>query len=306
MKAMTQFVLLLVTTTASTLGQSNSASASYKLLSAPAVGGGGQVGNGSNIKAEISVGGLTGGSVSQVTGGGAQESFNYVGQLFDIAGITVEGSPPAVDEGQTRQLQAVATLDDLTEVVLSGPEVQWSVLLGPLSTIDSTGLATAELVYSETAAVVQAASEGVAGQLSLAVRNTNGDDFEGYAGDGLPDDWQVGYFGEPPNEAAAPDANPDGDPYDNLTEFLTGYSPVDAGAFFQLSVIEIAGSTATLELSKVVPGTRYRIQRRNSPGEEPWMELLNFTTLSELFDHQVQDPDAQGPRWFYRVGVEQD
>lgn len=307
MKAMqgaTRIVLLLGAGTTLVLGQSNSASASYKLLSAPALGGGGQVGNGSNIQADLSVGGLAGGSASQVTAGGAQERFHYIGQLFDITGIEVEGSPLTVDEGGARQLQAVAILDDETEVALSGSEVKWSVLLGPLSGITSSGLATADSVYADAAATVQASSQGVDGQLGLTVLNTNGDDFRAYGGDGLPDDWQVGHFGLPPNVDAAPEANPDFDPYDNLTEFLTGYSPVDPGAFFQLSVIEIAGSRATLELSKVVPGTRYRIERRKNLVDDSWLELMSFTSLSELLGYKVEDPAAAGPRWFYRVGVE--
>lgn len=304
METVTRLILLLVTGATGVLGQSNSASPSYKLLSAPELGGGGQVGNGSDIRGELALGGLAAGSVSRVTAGGAQENFNYIGQLYDVGGIVVEGSPSTIDEGDTRQLQAVATLDDLTKVVLSAPELKWSVLSGPLSGISSSGLATADSVYADAAVTVQASSQGVNGQLGLTVRNTNGDDFGGYAGDGLPDDWQVGHFGEPPNADAAPQANPDFDPYDNLTEFLTGYSPVDAGAFFQLSIVDTMGSRTTLALSKVVPGTRYRIERRNDPAADPWVELMNFTTLNELFDHLVEDPNAPGPRWFYRVGVE--
>jgi hypothetical protein len=145
----------------------------------------------------------------------------------------------------------------------------------------------------------------VNGQLGLTVLNTNPDNFRTYAGDGLSDGWQVDFFGSPPNSNAAPAANPDNDPYDNRTEFLTGYDPTDADDFFQLKVIELTGSSATLELSKIIPGTRYHLERSvDLEQTDPWSEFANFTTLSKIFDHQLNDPNSTGARWFYRVGVE--
>ena len=99
---------------ATALGQSNSSSASYKLLHAPLTGGGGQVGNGSNITAQISVGDDFSGAVSNITAGGVQEKPNYIGQLYDVTAVAVNSTPNTVDETSTRQLNATATLDDLT------------------------------------------------------------------------------------------------------------------------------------------------------------------------------------------------
>ena len=183
--------------------------------------------------------------------------------------------------------------------------MQWSVFLGPLTGIDASGLATADAVFADTTATAQGSFQGVNGQLGLTVFNTNPDNFRTYAGDGLSDGWQVDFFGSPPNANAAPAANPDNDPYDNRTEFLTGYDPTDAGDFFQLNVIELTGSSATLELSKIIPGTRYHLERSvDLEQTDPWSEFTNFTTLSEIFDHQLNDPNATGTRWFYRLGVE--
>jgi hypothetical protein len=178
-------------------------------------------------------------------------------------------------------------------------------VLGPLTGIDASGLATANLVYQDTPATAQGSYQGVSGQLALTILNVDPDNFGGYAGDELPDDWQVGYFGPPPNADADPNANSDNDPYNNEVEFLTGYDPTDSGDFFTLEVIEFTGASSTLELSKIIPGTRYRIERANDlKAPDPWTEFTSFTTLSEVFGHQLTDPSAASPRWFYRVGVE--
>ena len=305
MKRTSLAILSLGLGVATALGQSNSSSASYKLLHAPLTGGGGQVGNGSNITAQISVGDDFAGAVSNITAGGVQEKPNYIGQLYDVTAVAVNATPNTVDETSTRQLSATATLDDLTLLALAAAEVQWSVFLGPLTGIDASGLATADAVFADTSATAQGSFQGVNGQLGLTVLNTNPDNFRAYAGDGLSDGWQVDFFGSPPNSNAAPAANPDNDPYDNRTEFLTGYDPTDADDFFQLKVIELTGSSATLELSKIIPGTRYHLERSvDLEQTDPWSEFANFTTLSKIFDHQLNDPNSTGARWFYRVGVE--
>lgn len=304
MNSLIRISLLVGVCATNALGQSKSSSASYELLSASQISGGGTVSNGSNITGEMTVGGAVGGAVSLVTAGGTQEKPNYIGQLYDVKQVTVEATPITIDENGTRQLSASATLDDLTTLILADPFVQWTIILGPISGIDTSGLATADTVFADTLATVQASSQGIAGQFDLTVLNINVDDFGAYAGDQIDDNWQISFFGNPPNPDADPNANPDDDLYNNLVEFLTGYDPTDPGDYFQLEVLNLVGSTATLQLSKIIPGTRYRIERRNDYFSDPWTEFTNFTTLSELFDHQLTDPNAIGPRWFYRVGVE--
>ena len=98
---------------------------------------------------------------------------------------------------------------------------------------------------------------------------------------------------------------PDEDPYDNRTEFLTGYDPTDSSDFFTFGVVEFTGSSSTLELSKIILGTRYRVERSNDLNvADPWSEFTNFTTATEVLGPQLTDPAATSPRWFYRIGVE--
>src|SRR5207244_10367091 len=47
-------------------------------------------------------------------------------------------------------------------------------------------------------------------------------------GDGLPDAWEIQYFGSISDPRATPDADPDGDGFTNAQEYLAGTSPGDA------------------------------------------------------------------------------
>ena len=52
-------------------------------------------------------------------------------------------------------------------------------------------------------------------------------------GDGLPNAWELEYFGHPTN--AVPSGNGDGDGMDNLSEFIAGTDPTNAASFFAAS-----------------------------------------------------------------------
>lgn len=97
----------------------------------------------------------------------------FIGQLYEAKQIAVTASPPAVVEGATTQLRAVATMDDETLVRLSGSEVKWSVLDGLLAGISPSGLATAGEVFLHAPATVRGRWDGIAGDLTLTVLNAN-------------------------------------------------------------------------------------------------------------------------------------
>ena len=75
----------------------------------------------------------------------------YIGQLYEVAGLVVNATPvTTVNEGGTLQLSAAQLLDDATTLAVSGSSVAWSVASGPLTSISTTGLATASTVYQNT------------------------------------------------------------------------------------------------------------------------------------------------------------
>lgn len=149
----------------------------------------------------------------------------FSGQLYDATALDVEATPLTLNETSTRQLSADLLFDDDTREPLLANTITWSIQSGPLASISTSGLATAAAVYQSSAAIIQAAHSGVTGTLSLTVLETIADNFGPYAGDRLPDAWQVQFLGlNNPLGGPADDADADG--FTNLLEFAFGTDPL--------------------------------------------------------------------------------
>jgi hypothetical protein len=199
-------------------------SADYSLE--PAVlDGGGAAGSSADYALNPSIGpGAAGASEGYALRGG------FSGMLSDAASLVLAAAGAAVsmNERATLQLEARIRYDDDTVAAFALPaaNLTWSVAEGPLAAINSAGLATAGSVYQDTPATARAIYQGLEGYLPLTVRNLTNDDFGSYAADGLPDLWQVQYFGESglPIVAGA-DADPDADGLSNFQEYAFGMDP---------------------------------------------------------------------------------
>src|SRR5439155_14427398 len=168
---------------------------------------------------------------------------SYIGQLCDVTNLALAASPPSVNEGATTQLSARAAMDDGTVLNPTASSVAWGIVGGPINSINPAGLATAGVVYQNTAATVRGAYSGKTGALDLMVLDVNPDNFGSYAGDGLPDFWQVSYFGVG-NPNAAPGLDPDGDGQANAFEYVAGTVPTDPASRFQLRLENVGGLPA--------------------------------------------------------------
>ena len=71
----------------------------------------------------------------------------YIGQLFEVAGFSVSASQNVVNEGSTLQLSGGQLPDDATTLAVNSSAVTWSVAGGALASINSSGLATAQIVF---------------------------------------------------------------------------------------------------------------------------------------------------------------
>ena len=248
-----------------------------------------------------SLGGVSG--ISTVTTPVQTAKAGYLGQLTEATALHIAAAPTTVDEGGTRQLAGWEALDDGSFNAVPASGITWSVASGPLSSIQTSGLVTADIVFADSPATAQGVYAGLTGQLGLTVLNVNTDDLPGYAGDGLDDAWQFQHFGLN-NPDAAPGANPDFDPHDNAFEFLAGFDPKDATEFLKLTVDGFnAPGTLDLRLNKMIPGREYRIQF--SPDlVTPFIDVgPAMIAIGEETDKLLQVSGISGTNGFYKVEI---
>jgi hypothetical protein len=244
-----------------------------------------------------SIGGIAG--ISTVASPAETAKAGYIGQLYEVTGLQISASPKTVDEGTTRQLNAAQLLDDDTIINLGPDSVTWNVMAGPLTGITTGGLATAGQVHEDTVATAQGSFAGAIGQLDLTVNNITDDDFGSYAGDGLPDDWQVQYFGED-NADAGPNVDADGDGDSNLYEYHARLLPNDPTSFLDITLTpDATEGGALLTLSPGKAGVSYAVSTKDSLLDADWIPLTTMVGSDGMLG--FTDEEASGLRKFYIV-----
>ena len=226
----------------------------------------------------------------------------YIGQLSEVATLHVTPSPSAIDEHATGQLGGVAGLDDDTVLVLEGSNVLWSATPWPIASISPEGVATAMGVYSNTFGTVTGCYLGVTGSGALLVLDSNPDNFGHYAGDGLPDWWQVRYFGLNSGDAVS-SANPDSDPFNNEQEYTADTDPTNPLSFFYVEAMSnVPPSQFVCFLSST--GRTYTLLYGTNLVSGTWTNLPANTDVhgnGELMP--LCDTNSSATR-FYRVQVQ--
>ncbi len=160
----------------------------------------------------------------------------YIGQLYNVTSLVVTAIPATVSEDSNSQLIATATIDDGTVLVVTGSNVSWGVASYPIASIDADGLATCASVYTDTVGIVSGYYLGASNTLTLLVLDTNPDNYGIYANDGIPDGWQVQYFGTNNPEGVA-SADADGTSQNNLFKYLAGLNPTNPASVLQVTSI---------------------------------------------------------------------
>jgi hypothetical protein len=230
----------------------------------------------------------------------------FVGGLYDLVGLSITAPPSNnLNETASRQLGAAPLADDATTLPSLNPStVSWSVVIGPIASISSSGLATAGNVYQDTLATVGGTAQSLGGQLNLTILNISNDDFGAYANDQIDDSWQVQYFGQPPNPLAGPSADADGTGQTNLFKFVAGLNPLD-GSRFTLSIQNVSGqpSQKNLVFTPLVGGRTYVAQFTTTlPNPNSWGTLTGTTQSDNGATRTVTDTSASAPK-SYRVQI---
>src|ERR1039457_6807916 len=91
------------------------------IITTSTIDGGGKRTSSANDTMDGSIGGIGG-----ITSASADTAKNgYIGQLTEVASVSVTSTPTIVNEDATSQLSGSATLDDSTVTVLSGSDIGW-------------------------------------------------------------------------------------------------------------------------------------------------------------------------------------
>ena len=113
------------------------------------------------------------------------------------------------------------------------------------------------------------------------------------------------YFGLPPNPAAGPLLDPDGDGQNNRFEWIAGLIPTDANSVFKLSIVGSAQG-ANLIFGPTVAGRTYTVKYGFDFLDVPnWPTLMGGTVTDIGNQRTVTDPNAvsASPKKYYRVEI---
>jgi hypothetical protein len=233
----------------------------------------------------------------------------FIGQVYAPIDLQVTATPASVGENATKQLAATQVMDDDTTLPVPAAEVTWLVLSGPVTSISAAGVAQAGSVYENTAASVQGSASGVSGTLNLTVLDSIPDNFGSYAGDGLPDGWQVQTMGLSGNKGG-PALDPDGDGLSNLMEYALGLDPVLQSTLPATTVLNSGNMEFTYTRSKtaITGGTQFQVQWSDTLEATSWSGSgVSEQILSDDGTHQQVKatlPAGSGGRRFVRLRVQ--
>ena len=278
------------------------AGVNYDVLTESVTAGGGRMTNG--LYAVDAALGELGGGWSSVISPTEANRHGFIGQLYEVTGISLSATPATINEEQSRQVSATADLDDASCLVLLGNEARWSIVQGPLVSVSTQGLVAAGAVYQDATGTVQAAYQTWSDGLDLTVLNIDPDNYGLYARDGLPDNWQVRYFGFD-YANGAPGADPDEDGQNNNMEYVAGTYPTSGLSRFNLRIAAVSGQTGRMNVMfnpRWNDRTYTLVARTNLLGSAGWVVQPGLIADNGQ-ERTVTDTNAIGVAKFYRIGI---
>lgn len=193
-----------------------------------------------------------------------------------------------------------------------------TVVCGLYQFLDGTSMATPHVSGAVAFAAMNFPTETVAQRVQRIL--TNVDVVPGLAGlvhtggrlnlqrtvdtdtNGLPDWWELEYFGH--LTGTDPNADPDGDGENNLAEWIAGTNPTNAASCLRLTTISATNHSAIAVSWSSVAGKNYWLQRTTNLVTSFGTIATNITATAPT--NTVTDTTAPpGNQNFYRVGVVQ-
>jgi len=119
-------------------------------------------------------------------------------------------------------------------------------------------------------------------------------------GNGLPDAWELRYFGANHPPGSGPNDDPDGDGLTNLEEFRAGTNPLDASSGLRLVATRQDAFTVLLDFP-TIGGKSYRLESTDDLSGNPWTMIAD-NVIGTGAHIQLTDVPGVGQRArFYRL-----
>jgi hypothetical protein len=118
-------------------------------------------------------------------------------------------------------------------------------------------------------------------------------------GDGLPDSWEVRYFGSTSAPGGGPNDDPDGDGLTNLEEFLAGTDPRGPSSGLRL-LSKLRDGTLILGFDSIA-GKSYKLERTDDLSSHVWIPLTDNIVGTGTIVEVVNIPVSATRSFFYRI-----
>ncbi len=122
-------------------------------------------------------------------------------------------------------------------------------------------------------------------------------------GNGLPDWWELKYFGH--LTGTNPNADPDHDGMGNLAEWVAGTTPTNAASVLWLTVVSVSSSNTVMLHWSSVAGKTYWLERATNLSAGFNFTVSTNITATAPTNTATDTNSLPGGARFYRVGVEQ-
>jgi fibronectin type 3 domain-containing protein len=239
--------------------------------------------------------------VSSVSGGGESTASSQVAATT-LTSPAAPGSFTATPRSESQlQLAWINNATDATSItVQSSPRGAgtWSTLASNLSPTTTSFMAeglTASTAYDFR---VQCVSPGGTSAFATLSATTPAG-----INDGIPGAWRLLYFGNGLTLTADSGlhADPDGDTMDNLAEYLSGTSPVDAGSALRITDLSASGQDIRISFPSVT-GKNYQVEKSDSLESGGSWTVVQDSIPGINGTITVTDSGALAqPKRFYRV-----